>query len=693
MYIKKLTLSHFGKFHKKEIECKPGINIIYGENEAGKSTIHSFIRGMLFGIEKARGRAGKDDLYIKYQPLDTPGSYEGSMEFAYKEEDYLIYRRFYQKEKYTQLINLTLGKEIKNDEGRLISLFPELTESAYRNTVSIEQLRARTDAELASEVRNYIANLTTSKASEVDVNKAMNSLLEKKKGIDTKETLELIEKAMEEIEEGFECERAIKEASSSLSELLNQKKKIEQSYLLQMKNLQPFIEKGNNLPVIKQKYKWWLELQEESKQLIEKINTITQQLQFSNNSKVSKALEEDIRILEELIHEQNVLKGKQESEYPKRLDIKLKSRKIKLFATVSMLLGILLCLLPIGSEVIRIALGLGILIVSFVFLILSGKKLTYGDETLLKEEEAFQLKIEYLEKKKREIFVKYRCDDIAILREYQKQISKEEIRNEHLEEQLTEYKETLRSKQSKLESLFDDIVVFTNEFYSCDGVSAEIMQQLEEEIKSKNQLMKEIKQEFESEKVSVAIQIDRLENLIMQYQEKESALVDKQREYEELLHLKEEQEFSLEAIRLTMDTIKELSVQIHDSFGISLSKKVSENLYTITSGKYKEVLVDENLNIKILHEQQYIPLEKLSIGAMEQVYFALRMAIGDLLFEGDSMPLVLDDSFAYYDDNRLKAVLQVLASMKDRQIFIFTCHNREQRYLNEAGVPFNYTKL
>ena len=78
---------------------------------------------------------------------------------------------------------------------------------------------------------------------------------------------------------------------------------------------------------------------------------------------------------------------------------------------------------------------------------------------------------------------------------------------------------------------------------------------------------------------------------------------------------------------------------------------------------------------------------------MEQVYFALRMAIGDLLFEGDSMPLVLDDSFAYYDDNRLKAVLQVLASMKDRQIFIFTCHNREQRYLNEAGVPFNYTKL
>ena len=68
MEIKELHLGHFGKFHHKKIPFQPGINIIYGSNEAGKSTIHSFIRGMLFGIEKKRGRESKDDLYTKYQP-------------------------------------------------------------------------------------------------------------------------------------------------------------------------------------------------------------------------------------------------------------------------------------------------------------------------------------------------------------------------------------------------------------------------------------------------------------------------------------------------------------------------------------------------------------------------------------------------------------------------------------------------
>jgi uncharacterized protein YhaN len=47
MLFTKLKLNYFGRFHDKEIELKPGINLIYGDNEAGKSTIHAFIKGML----------------------------------------------------------------------------------------------------------------------------------------------------------------------------------------------------------------------------------------------------------------------------------------------------------------------------------------------------------------------------------------------------------------------------------------------------------------------------------------------------------------------------------------------------------------------------------------------------------------------------------------------------------------------
>ena len=57
MIIKDIRLTNFGKFNHKMVTLEPGLNIVYGENEAGKTTLHTFIRGMLFGIEKQRGKA------------------------------------------------------------------------------------------------------------------------------------------------------------------------------------------------------------------------------------------------------------------------------------------------------------------------------------------------------------------------------------------------------------------------------------------------------------------------------------------------------------------------------------------------------------------------------------------------------------------------------------------------------------
>ena len=55
-----LYISGFGKFHDTAVSFEDGLNVIYGKNEAGKSTIHTFIRGMLFGIERQRGRAARN---------------------------------------------------------------------------------------------------------------------------------------------------------------------------------------------------------------------------------------------------------------------------------------------------------------------------------------------------------------------------------------------------------------------------------------------------------------------------------------------------------------------------------------------------------------------------------------------------------------------------------------------------------
>lgn len=54
MIIQELRLKNFGKFTDKSIQLKEGMNLMYGENESGKSTIHTFIKGMFFGMERGR---------------------------------------------------------------------------------------------------------------------------------------------------------------------------------------------------------------------------------------------------------------------------------------------------------------------------------------------------------------------------------------------------------------------------------------------------------------------------------------------------------------------------------------------------------------------------------------------------------------------------------------------------------------
>ena len=51
MVILQLNIAHFGKLQDKTIALRPGMNVITGDNESGKSTIASFVRDMIYGIE------------------------------------------------------------------------------------------------------------------------------------------------------------------------------------------------------------------------------------------------------------------------------------------------------------------------------------------------------------------------------------------------------------------------------------------------------------------------------------------------------------------------------------------------------------------------------------------------------------------------------------------------------------------
>lgn len=110
----------------------------------------------------------------------------------------------------------------------------------------------------------------------------------------------------------------------------------------------------------------------------------------------------------------------------------------------------------------------------------------------------------------------------------------------------------------------------------------------------------------------------------------------------------------------------------------------------ITGNIYSSMSIDENLNIFMNTPTRLVPIEQVSSGTMDQIYLAVRLAAAKLVQNGrDTMPLIFDDSFVLYDDERLKTALKWLVSAYHSQIIIFTCHQREAQLLTANQIPYN----
>ena len=82
MKIESAKVDNYGKLQNRQFHFAPGINGIYGKNESGKSTLHSFLVSMMFGLERQRGRASVNDRYLRYEQWNAPAYYSGSLEFS-----------------------------------------------------------------------------------------------------------------------------------------------------------------------------------------------------------------------------------------------------------------------------------------------------------------------------------------------------------------------------------------------------------------------------------------------------------------------------------------------------------------------------------------------------------------------------------------------------------------------------------
>lgn len=175
MTILDIELVHFGKFHYKKVRFSQGLNVVYGNNEAGKSTIHAFIRCMLLGME-TEAPEGKESMYDRFFPWEDHGGYGGKMRLELKGRVYRIERDFRKECPSMRLIDEETGKELDQPQVRLKELLDGLNETNYDNTISIEQLKSPADPELAGELEHFILNTSRTKNVSVDIDRARDRI-------------------------------------------------------------------------------------------------------------------------------------------------------------------------------------------------------------------------------------------------------------------------------------------------------------------------------------------------------------------------------------------------------------------------------------------------------------------------------------------------------------------------------------
>ncbi len=203
MKILELKIRSFGKLKDRRIRLSEGINLVYGENESGKSTIHMFIKGMFFGLERGRGRAAANDAYSLYEPWENPNFYSGAVRFESGGKVFRIDRNFDRYSKKAELYCEDDGEEMSVDDGDLQILLGQFSEGIYSSTVSVGQLNIQPGQALAAGLRNYATNYFASGGGDLNIEQALLRLKERRKEIDRqiKEGFRVKQEKREQIEQ------------------------------------------------------------------------------------------------------------------------------------------------------------------------------------------------------------------------------------------------------------------------------------------------------------------------------------------------------------------------------------------------------------------------------------------------------------------------------------------------------------
>ena len=699
MKIKNIKVNAYGNIENKDINLEEGINIIHGANESGKSTLLNYIISIFYGISRNKdGKALSD--YEKYKPWN---SNEFSGRISYKLENgekYEIFRDFNKKNPKIYNDKLEdISDRFETDKKDGSKFFIEQTgidKQMYLSTVVSTQEEVRLDEKNQNMLIQKIANLAGTGEDNVSYKKALIKLQEKiRDEIGTNKTsqkpINIIEKEIVEINNKIvETEKYRNrkyEIDAEKEQILSELKELEQQkqILQELQNSMKSEEETKNRLEIREKNR---------KDNIAKINELTNQKNTINAE--SERVQSAKNHLQDIIkgHKENIEKLNSEIEKiaNEKEETQEKEKPSILFIVITVVLAIaLICsIILIKNYIVSGILGVA-LIANIVFYVINKNKQKVNKAKLREKiNQEKQYKREKLENQKQQI--------IANVNTTEKELEKQEEEEKQVNSELSMLKGQIILLQKNNEKITEEI---EQDNKAIKEESNKNKQQIIEKYKDKNindllyindyqNYISKIEETINNNRI-------RIKGLEIEYntivpQLDEMVVLEEKREAdkEKLAELREKESIINIAIENLMDAYEEMKTTITPKF----TKNLSESIQKISSNKYNKVTInDENGMIIENNRGEYVEAIKLSTGTIDQLYLALRLSMIDELSK-ENLPIILDESFAYSDNNRLKNMLQYLTSdLNNHQTIIFTCTDREQKMLEEMNIPYNVVEL
>lgn len=624
MKINSLKVNGFGKLKDKQVDFTDGINIIFGENESGKSSMLKFISGMLYGTSKNKNGKEISD-FEKYKPWDAD-NFSGKINYTLDDgKTFEVYREFKKKNPIIYNSNKEdISSTFTMDKSKGINFFTEQTnldEETFYSTAITEQEGMKLSKSSQNSIIQKISNLVSSGDDNISYKKAMDKIIRNQN---------------EEVGTERTSQRPINIVENKIRKLMEQKR-----------NLEIYKDSIYDNSLEKEQLKMELDDLETKKSFLKDVknkldNNRLKNAELNFNKNLENEYEKKIEELNKKIANNEV-----EKKYEK---INFRNYYI------SLIVLIITFIILMATKPERL---LNFIVVVPIVLIMY---------KVLKERK----NLDKTEHNRTDSTYKI-VSEINILKENiekQRLVSRE--KESKLKEEIEKEKDELTDKYiKKLDLGFID----ENIEKSYD--------ELLKEIEDKEKRINTIKFKLQTMEISSKDINDKLDNLAAIEEELDDAKTEK----EELLSLNNSYNIAKECLEKAYNLVKE---NISPKFTNNLCEIISK----ISDNRYSNVILSDTEGLKVeLPNGNYIPASRLSVGTIDQMYLSLRLsALKEVTQE--KMPIILDEAFAYFDNERLENILKYLnENFSENQIIIFTCSKREEEILEKLNITYNIVNL